>query len=83
MTIHAEYPTPKGVGVPQRLRNALAKSDGKGCQCFALYSGECSCDADWRSMDEILIDWIWSASRHRMNTLPNTRRNIGTLFHRI
>ena len=59
MTIHAEYPTPKGVGVPQRLRNALAKSDGKGCQCFALYSGECSCDADWRSKDEVLIDWIW------------------------
>lgn len=57
MTIHAEYPAPSKL--PAKLVKELSKSDGRGCTCYAWWSGECGCDADWRSKDEILVDWIW------------------------
>ena len=61
MTIHAEYPTPrKPVEIPPDLRDLLSKSDGAECTCNAWNSDECAClEADWRSKDEILVDWIW------------------------
>jgi hypothetical protein len=29
------------------LEKALKHCDGKDCECFASYQGECACDADW------------------------------------
>lgn len=61
MTIHAEYPTPrKQAEIPPKLIKALSKSDGRDCRCTAWNEDECAClESDWRSKDEILIDWIW------------------------
>lgn len=28
-------------------------ADGIGCTCYAYYSGECACDADWTSQEVI------------------------------
>lgn len=32
---------------PVKLEEALKHCDGKDCECFAYYQGECTCDADW------------------------------------
>jgi hypothetical protein len=29
------------------LEEALKHCDGKDCNCYAYYQGECACDADW------------------------------------
>jgi len=44
--------------LPKRLRDKLAKSNGYGCTCHAWNEGECGCLADWRSKDEIMMDWL-------------------------
>ena len=32
---------------PVELEEALKHCDGKDCECYAYYQGECSCDVDW------------------------------------
>jgi len=35
------------------LTERLDNCDGKDCGCNASYSGECTCDADWTTWEEI------------------------------
>ena len=32
---------------PVELEETLKHCDGKDCECYAYYQGECSCDVDW------------------------------------
>lgn len=44
--------------LPKELKKELANCRGYDCECSAYYEGECCCPADWRSRDEVVMDWV-------------------------
>jgi hypothetical protein len=45
---------------PVDLEEELNNCDGKKCICFAMYQGECACDADWTPEEVVKL-------RHQLN----------------
>ena len=44
--------------LPKKLQERLDKCTGHGCICGAYGECECGCLADWRSEDEVVMDWM-------------------------
>ena len=44
--------------LPDDLLHDLEHCDGYDCTCYAYYDGECGCYADWRSQDEVVMDYV-------------------------
>jgi len=40
---------------PVELDEALKHCNGKDCNCYAYYQGECACDADWTPEEVIRL----------------------------
>lgn len=54
--------------LPKKLQERLDKCNGHGCICGAYGECECGCLADWRSEDEVVMDWMRGneSTRHRV-----------------
>ena len=44
--------------LPKKLQERLDKCNGHWCECGAYGEFECGCFADWRSEDEVVMDWM-------------------------
>ena len=55
-------------------------ADGRGCTCFAYYSGECACDADWTPQE--VIDLRAENKKLRENYDKDERKRIFDLTDR-
>lgn len=54
--------------LPKELLEELSLCNGVECECFAYGECECGCSADWRSSDQVVMDW--------MREYPDTRHEI-------
>lgn len=57
--------------LPKKLQQALAHDGGKDCTCYAWAECECACLADWRSDDEVVMDWIRAHPESRDRVLDD------------
>lgn len=55
-------------GLPKELLSQLSNCSGVNCECCAYGECECGCEADWRSRDEVVMEWMreYSDTRHEI-----------------
>jgi hypothetical protein len=60
--------------LPRVLRRVKGYSVGRGCRCASYDRGDCGCDVDWRSKQEIAalaaLDYCLTALKARHASTP-------------
>jgi len=67
---------------PVELDEALKHCNGKDCNCYAYYQGECACDADWTPEEVVKLRYqLKNTHPHQWQGL--TDDEIGKLFDAV
>ena len=62
----------------EELEESLKHCDGRDCNCWAYYQGECSCGADWTPEEVIRLRYQLANTHH---TQPLTTEKVRSLFN--